>query len=569
MTNKSHAEKAAALAALKHRLEAPLVVDVAEARHPDTSKPYYRFKLVDAGNANGAAYSVLVDDHGQALESTDALEQRFDRPVLDVKSASVIAPIVINPDTNVLVLNPGATLDETITVTVPKNAGPTKADVYFLADTTGSMGTILNAVQVGANNVLASLNALGLDLMFGVGNYKDFASGDPYGFQHQVSPTSAAAAVATGINAWSANGGGDLAEAALFALDSLAVPPGPGIGWRAGSKRIVVWFGDAPSHDPICNAVSSAPTVTEAGAIARLVNEGIIVLAISTATPGLDGDPTVNADGYQPQCGAPGGAPGQASRLTAATGGALAVGINAGNIVNTIIALVKAAVGSLQNVKLVPSSSVAPFVTSIDPPAGYGPLAGEQDYVLTFKIRFTGVPCGPEEQVVTGAIDALADGKTVASKAVKITVPACQFVYAVDFVCGPQNACSCECSPVQAGRYATSIAIHNYSLKPVEILKRFVPLVLSGAAIAREPRTAGARAEDRIVLPAQTATMDDCCRIAEELLGAVTQESLPLTTGLIEITASADVAVTAVYTTSGSMPESGVSIDVKQVTARR
>src|SRR5205823_3556385 len=183
--------------------------------------------------------------------------------------------------------NPGDTLDETITVTIPKNAGPVKADVYFLADTTGSMGGIIAAVKAGANGILTAPAFAGMDIVFGVGNYKDFASGDPYGFQHQVNPTNVAATVTAGINAWSASGGNDIPEADLFALNAVAQPPGGSIGWRASSKRIVVWFGDAPGHDPTCTAVSGAPTVTEASATANLVAQGITVLAISTATPGL------------------------------------------------------------------------------------------------------------------------------------------------------------------------------------------------------------------------------------------------------------------------------------------
>src|SRR5262249_10306648 len=158
--------------------------------------------------------------------------------------------------------------------------------------------------------------------------------------------------------------------AALFALDSLGVPPGGGIGWRASSKRIIVWFGDAPSHDKICTAVSGAPDVTEASATAKLVNEKITVLAISTATPGLDDDPKPGSTGYGAQCGAPGGQPGQGTRIANATGGVFVTGINANTIVNTIINLVSGAVGSIQNVKLVPSASIAPFVVSIAPPGG-------------------------------------------------------------------------------------------------------------------------------------------------------------------------------------------------------
>jgi hypothetical protein len=346
------------------------------------------------------------------------------------------------------------------------------------------------------------------------------------------------------------------------------VPPGAGIGWRAGSKRIIAWFGDAPSHDPICTAVSGAPTVTEASATANLAAQGITVLAISTATPGLDDDPKVHADGYGSQCGAPGGLPGQATRITNATGGTLATGINAGNIVNTIINLVKAAVGGIQNVNLVPSPGVAPFVTSITPPGGYGPLAADQDHTLTFDVQFTGIPCQAKDQVITGTIGVVADGTTLATKQVQITVPACAFTYSVKFICGVQPECGCTCAPAQQGTYATEIDIHNYSRKPVEIVKRFVPVVLAGAPAGREPSSASPLTEDRITLPAQAATMDDCCRITELIFGVKPASPLPLTLGVLELTASAEIAVTAVYTITGAKPHGGVAIELQQVPGR-
>jgi len=57
-------------------------------------------------------------------------------------------------------------------------------------------------------------------------------------------------------------------------------------------------------------------------------------------------------------------------------------------------------------------------------------------------------------------------------------------------------------------------------------------------------------AEDAIKLPPHSATMDDCCRITELLFGAPVNG---LTIGLLEIVASQDVAVTAVYTTNTSL----------------
>ena len=564
----SHLREKVKALARKHHIKDSLVIDCTEARHPESGKPIHRFKVVPEAHGNGPALVLYLNEHGEEVEVSDVLRGVFDKHLLGVTGGPAVSPITIQPNTNVLTLNPGQTLDETITVTIPKSAGSAKADVYFLADTTGSMGSVIAAVQAGANNVLATLAGLPVDMVFGVGNYKDFAQGDPYGFQHQVSPTNVTATVTAAINTWSAAGGGDTPEADLFALNALAVPPGPGIGWRAGSKRIIVWFGDAPSHDPICTAVSGAPTVTEVSATANLVAQTITVLAISTANPGLDDDPANGGGGYGAACGVPGGAPGQATRITNATGGTLATGINAGNIVNTIINLVTAAVGQIQNVNLVPSPSVTPFITSITPPGGYGPLAGDQDHVLTFDVKFTGIPCQPKQQVITGTIDVVADGKVVASKSVQITVPPCAFTYPVKFICGVQPECECSCAPVQPGVYATEINIHNYSLKPVDIVKRFVPLVLAGAPAGREPNTAGPRAEERITLPPQTATMDDCCRIAEMIFGEKPGSALPLTLGFLELTASADIAVTAVYTTSGTKPHGGVAIELVQVPRR-
>lgn len=568
----SLAERAATLAAKAHKLKKPLVMDCAEARAPKSGMPLHLFRVVSSANANGPAHTVILNERGEAVGASRKIEALFDRTVLTMAGPIPASPsITIQPDTNTLTLDPGETVDETITVTIPKNAGPAKADVYFLADTTGSMGGILSAVQAGANNVLTALSGLGVDMAFGVGNYKDFAAGDPYAFQHQVSPTNVAATVTAAIDAWSPIGGGDLPEGVLFAFDSLAVPPGGAIGWRAGSKRIIAWFGDAPGHDPICTAVSGAPAISEATATAKLAAQNITVLAISTASPGLDGDPKVGATGYVAQCGPPGGMPGQGTRIATNTGGTFVTGINAGNIVNTIINLVTGAVSGIQNVKLRPSTSIVPFVASISPAGGYGPLAADQDHTLKFDLKFTGIDCKPEAQVVTGAVDAVADGTVLASKKVQITVPPCRlklFVYSVKFICGVQAECGCECTPVQPGRYATEINIHNYSSREVSILKRFVPVVLAGAPVGREPRAASVRAEDKVVLPPHTATLDDCCRIAELLFGAEGPSSMPLAIGFLEITADADIAVTAVYTTTG-LKSGGVSIAVEQVAGQQ
>ena len=546
-------QRALALIQKDHEHDELVIVHSGEIGDTATGETLYEFLAVPAADPNGPSYGIVLAADGTLRERPAELERLAiaSRPVH--AEAAALAPITIQPDSNVLTLNPTDTFDETITVTVPANAGATKADIYFLADTTGSMEPVLAAVKAGANNVFSALAGLGLDLAFGVGNYKDFPPAAPSPFTHQLNPTNIAASVTAAIGTWAAFGGGDLPEGQLLALQQLAQAPGGSIGWRAGSKRIIVWIGDAAGHDPICTAISGlGSAITELSATAALVAQQIVVLAISTATPGLDADPKAGASDYTGTCGAPGGSAGQATRLAAATGGIFVTGINPGTIVNTIIDLVKGAVAGIKNLKLVPSAAIAPFITSITPAAGYGPLSGGTQHVLNFDVKFHGIACAASEQEFIGTLDVVADGAVVAAKKVQITVLACRpgtVRYSVKFVCGTQHE-SCGCSPVRPGRYATQISIHNYSNDRVTVRKRFIPLVLAGAALGREPKIGTTRAEDSIELPAHTATMDDCCRITELLFGAPVDA---LTIGIMEIIVPRDVSVTAIYTTDKSI----------------
>jgi hypothetical protein len=561
MTSHTLSQRALALLRKEHKHEDLVLVHAAEVLDPANGETLHEFRAVAAAAPNGPSWRILLAADGSPRDPVPGLDPLIlaSRPVI----AHAGPPITIQPESNVLTLNPGQTFDETITVTVPPSAGTGKADVYFLADTTGSMGSVLAAVQAGANTVLAALNGLGLDLAFGVGNYKDFPPAAPSPFTHQLAPTNVAATVAAAIGSWSATGGGDLPEGQFIALNQLAQAPGGSIGWRAGARRIIVWIGDAPGHDPVCTAVSGGvTTITEASLTAALVAQNIAVLAISTATPGLDADPKAGATDYTGTCGAPGGSAGQGTRLAAATGGKFVTGVNPGTIVNTIIDLVKGSVAGINNVKLVPSASIAPLVVSITPAAGYGPLSGDVQHVLKFEVRFQGIACKDSDQVFTGTLDVVADGVVVAAKKVQVTIPACRprtVRYSVKFVCGTQGeACGC-CTPVRPGQYATHISIHNYSQEPVTISKRFIPVVLAGAPLGREPKIGTSRAEDRIELPPHTATMDDCCRITELLFGAPVDA---LTIGILEIIATRDVSITAVYTTCSA-------IDVVQVAGQQ
>ena len=591
-TQSLEALRAKALEILSRRTRERLtLVSVSEGITGSTRKRILHFAATVGTRQNDAPALLALDEQGETVEVGEirAREALVFKPVVPAFvpfDPAVVEPhlIKIDPKRNDLTLGECDKFSETITVTIPALAAVSKADVYFLSDTTGSMETILSAVQTGASSIHAALAALGLDITYGVGNYKDFQTPqlDPYAFQHQLNPNipgQTLADVQTAINNWSASGGNDTAEGAFFALDQLAQAPGGSIGWRPGSKRIIVWIGDAPAHDPVCKAISGLGfDITEGTAAApntvifKLLNsppsERIVVVAISTGTgPGLDADPVAFSADYNAACGAPGGTVGQATRITAATGGQHIVGINAATVVQTIVDLVKSAIATIGNVKLVPTAAIAPYVTSISPAGGFGPLDGDKDQVLKFDVSFAGgvVPCAIKAQVISGALNVVVDGTVVAAKPTRITVPACRYTYSVKFVCGVQEACDCACTSVVPGVYATEINIHNPKCHDAAIEKRFIPLVLAGAAIGREPKIVSARAQEKIRLPAHSATMDDCCHIREVLLGAPPVGSTPITIGFLEILSDVELAVSAVYTVS-DLKGNGVNMNVVNYT---
>jgi hypothetical protein len=160
--------------------------------------------------------------------------------------------------------------------------GASLVDLFFLCDNTGSMGGTITSAKNGASAILGGVPA-GATYKFGAGRY----FGDPNepgededSAYDTTGPLASGTASATaGINAWFASGGGDFPEAGYFALKEVA----DDTPWTVGSQRIVVWFGDAPSH---------TETTTEAQAIAALNAKGIKVIAFNNASAGFGLDAT-------------------------------------------------------------------------------------------------------------------------------------------------------------------------------------------------------------------------------------------------------------------------------------
>lgn len=300
-----------------------------------------------------------------------------------VALADSLTPASFSAD---LAVGGSVTIHKTLTVS---NEAPTTSlvDVFFMADTTGSMGGAISNVQAAAASILSDTAGLGA-VAWGVGSYKDV--GDSYVYRLEQAVTNTQANVQAAINTWGASGGGDGPEAQLYALQQMA--EAPGTGWRAGSTRIAVWFGDYEGHDPRLGS-------TEASATAALVAANIEVEAISVGYNRLD-------------------ATGQATRITDATGGTLYSGINVADIVNTIKDAITTAIDEYTTVALDLSEVPAGLAVEVAPVKYTGTYDRSIERTFEFDVKFTGVTPGAYAFDIYGTVD----GGRIATESDRIKV---------------------------------------------------------------------------------------------------------------------------------------------------
>jgi hypothetical protein len=175
-------------------------------------------------------------------------------------------------------------------------------DCYFLIDTTGSMEKAIANVGESLITVMFAIPKLYQkivqgdfpDIFYGMGWYKDFEE-SPACFSN-VLPLTRFDQLNVNLNIFhnavvtlvsSLGGGGDAPECQLFALNQLATQPG--IGWRPETlgffgRRIIVWTGDAPGHDP-SGGVTPLEVIFNCNAIKISVN------ALSVEGNGLNNSP--------------------------------------------------------------------------------------------------------------------------------------------------------------------------------------------------------------------------------------------------------------------------------------
>ncbi|MBB1076800.1 PEP-CTERM sorting domain-containing protein [Rhodoferax sp. 4810] len=293
--------------------------------------------------------------------------------------ASAMAPLAwadtISPATFSATVGIGDSVTVNKTVTVTKAVTTSQLDIFFLADTTGSMGSAITSVQSAASSLLASSSLLG-DVHWAVGEYKD--DGDVFGYRLNTAFTNNQAAVQAGIDIWGASGGGDLPEANLYALERAANDT----GWRASAGKVLVWFGDAVGWDPRLGS-------TEASATAALLAKGIKVEAINNGN--LDGT------GY-------GDLEGQATRITNATGGDL-FGSSDTGVGAAIAAAITSAVTNYNTVCLDLSDVPGGLTAASSPLCFTGTYDRSVDRIFNFDLTFTGVTPGTYDFDVYATVD--------------------------------------------------------------------------------------------------------------------------------------------------------------------
>ena len=172
-------------------------------------------------------------------------------------------------------------------------------DLAFVIDTTGSMGSTIDAVKSQVDAVADQLAAGTSSHRIAVTSFRDQPAytGDPNDYASRVDQpfTTDTGAIKSAVGGLVASGGGDTPESAYSGIEAAI-----GLSWRPGVKKEIVVFTDAPPHDPEPVSGLTASTVIADAlavdpAVINVVNTGDAG-ALSTVTDGTGGSMVDAAD---------------------------------------------------------------------------------------------------------------------------------------------------------------------------------------------------------------------------------------------------------------------------------
>ncbi|EMS16381.1 elongation factor-2 kinase [Entamoeba histolytica HM-3:IMSS] len=120
----------------------------------------------------------------------------------------------------------------------------TELDLVFLCDTTGSMGSYLNAAQQSIEKIINTIiQSEKCDVRFALVEYKDHPPQDSSFAFRLTDFTDSMKCIKEAVNKMDANGGGDTPESVCCAMHCAS-----NLKYREKAAKVIVWIGDAPPH---------------------------------------------------------------------------------------------------------------------------------------------------------------------------------------------------------------------------------------------------------------------------------------------------------------------------------
>lgn len=166
---------------------------------------------------------------------------------------------------------------------------PTPVDVWFLMDTSGSMGGAIEGLQLGIDRIVKELKAAGLDAWFGVAEYK----GENYRYSRLADIAPPGEEFEEGLRRLYASGGGEETQyTALYQTVTSAGQPdvgidaGQGASFRPEALKIIVHASDEPFGE-----VPDGPTSEEAGVAMNEMGVFHVGLDFSAGAQGVSAAP--------------------------------------------------------------------------------------------------------------------------------------------------------------------------------------------------------------------------------------------------------------------------------------
>lgn len=166
-----------------------------------------------------------------------------------IPHSSYARPNIIVPGSGTVDFTPEATLSARAIVSrmgflrLPPSEYEAPVDVVFAVDTTGSMDGAIEDAKQYVREFPQALTPLLPDSRFGLVAYRD--QGDDYVARIEAQPTADAEAFTAAVDGLEADGGGDIPEAVLAAVQTAI-----NLDFRPEARKFVVLLGDAPGHDP-------------------------------------------------------------------------------------------------------------------------------------------------------------------------------------------------------------------------------------------------------------------------------------------------------------------------------